>query len=753
MSEDPRSNKDEIDAVRIFNEWLRSFQKHQMVIEMENDGFGKVADKLKRDLGKDVFIYLLNSERSNELVQRGGKDTNSKEIPANILRNHVSVKRETRDVSYIGPAFYEIYLGAVMPVENTLSQVALEAYKGGMAEELLKAKAQELKGKYNEEFNRGDDYNFNERAFWIAGKFRQHFEAAWKGPNKDTKKKCLMALEGRIEKEMRGEGHNRQAGLQRKKRGPGSSGGLYFIFVPVYCWGLPRAVWVYGTQSKPSYDRSFAPNVDADFELILSNRFSVYCAEAENLQDQGAPFGHLYSACSSFWSSKYILALDDSFALCSPPSSRIDFDAETERQFKNSIVFALDEAAESKFRTKFNPGVIFAPQVSHELSSYFARRIGKMFGGLRYIVWTLEDRHVALSAMGKANRRSYNALARSIVRGLDLLRTKKESLEVAVVKGEEKKAKEILPDWAHAYGGYLAMLKGLVANANDPRARRLDVEIDSAWEANEALIRWPQIGDWRTHNPSEHLNTLRLAAVKDEDSGTRSNVTCEHARSAVNYIITSLKHLLAKIACDRESYANALRYSWFPGSSAGSIEAFLAEASQTLNKRFLAPTIIESFFKEQKCDISITKDGLERLKGTSWPRILPVAFDERDKARKERCNFGVLIQFLVDELLFNSFKHSKAMPRNGRLPFINVDYRQVKADMFGTLSISNSHPNAKKRAEELNNPDVVGPGRGHRLVQAIAYIIGGAGHDKVVFTGTSSGIFTAKVEIPIISSE
>jgi hypothetical protein len=333
------------------------------------------------------------------------------------------------------------------------------------------------------------------------------------------------------------------------------------------------------------------------------------------------------------------------------------------------------------------------------------------------------------SRLPKNTSDSSYSISKAIVRGINTMHAKMQSFDLANAQGEEKKAKEILPDWAHAFGGYIMTLKAFTIHGK--KMKLLAAEVDSAALANQALVRWGSMAEWRRRHPSTHLSQLVNKTKSKNDT-----------RLGVNFVIaTGMKHLLAKIALDSGRYATALRDQWFLGKSEDKIQKFKESAISLIVSGDVSLPSLKKLFKDHQLRIMFPSP--ENLQRDLWPNELWIADSQTVGP------FGMLLQFLIDEMIFNAFKNAEVI--NGKrkqTPILRLGYESYPDDNKAVVTFANSKKCAALKAIELNKPDTIRVSRGIELTRKLAHIVSGS---SVKYIDEDDTTLISSLAVPILN--
>jgi hypothetical protein len=393
----------------------------------------------------------------------------------------------------------------------------------------------------------------------------------------------------------------------------------------------------------------------------------------------------------------------------------VDFSARSalEKEFKfheKMIVFSIDQNHDldkQHFLIKSNR--IFWPHIDGNERRIFNESLKYLFPNLHFIVWDLDDNLelTDFSRLPKNSSDSGYSISKAIVRGINTMHAKMQSFDLANAQGEEKKAKEILPDWAHAFGGYIMTLKAFTIH--ETKMKLLAAEVDSAALANQALVRWGSMAEWRRRHPSTHLSKLIDKSKSKNDT-----------QPGVNFVIANgMKHLLAKIALDSGRYATALRDQWFLDKSEDKIQKFKESAISLIVSGDVSIPSLERLFKAHQ--LRIIFPSPENLQHDLWPNELWITDSQTVGP------FGMLLQFLIDEMIFNAFKNAEVI--NGKrkqTPILQIGYKSYPDDNIAVVTFANSKKCAAFKAIELNKPDTIRVSRGIELIRKLADIVSGS---------------------------
>lgn len=231
--------------------------------------------------------------------------------------------------------------------------------------------------------------------------------------------------------------------------------------------------------------------------------------------------------------------------------------------------------------------------------------------------------------------------------------------------------------------------------------------------------------DWRHEN--KDLDLRSLFRPLDEEQQQQCMMDIESC------LRESLVRLLAKMRNGEEGYGNALATDWKNIEETKVKEAWNACAAQNVGYYAIAEQL-----KTMGIQCSLRADN-----PYVFPGILQIPPDNKP------ANFGRLISFVVDELLFNGFKYAKQVDPSTP-PTLCIKYEEIEEipnkgeARSGCLSVSNTI------RSELHEAGREGRGRGLGLMDRIAYVINGEGERGTIQYSLNESLLSAKFYIPLL---
>lgn len=707
--------------MEILAKWLKEYKDHFWVINMENDRMRRISKVLEETTKAQVFIFLMHPRRPATLVQRGAfdadltifdgseyssKDPEELEEKLKELAKELAEATDPMSDSTHAAWLRAVALGASCPLEGAYTEMALKMQapeEEGIT--IQKAQRQVL---VTEKNYRGKSH----LPEWPTG-FK-------------TRKDTYRWLEDTV--------YVKKAKVSGSNKDQADGDWEFGVFKPLYMFGQSAAVWIHFSKDEPPELPDFSPV----FEGLMLERFPRHC-ERVDLLDGKEALPEFLKGCAYLWRPTTLCAKDkdgNCLAALGYP----------EKHIFNTPLGTIDppkpaslSGNDSTFRIEY---LRRAPSASEAFAS--VKKEGKcdfvrfhalhlpdnhksVFSDLESIVWEIPDmvlEDVIETVNGEkqikeAFKRQLERVSRSLSDGLGVL--EKQLRMQDVVRAE--RAKELLPDWAHAYGGYLAVLQAL-ATEGTPKEVRIREEIESAAKANETLVRWGAMEDWRHKNRTLELRSLfRPDRERQEPQWLDIRVCLRH----------SLVRLLAKMRNGEEGYGNALEKDW--KEIKGKIDAVWNACAARVG---LAKIVKEL----ENLGIECTVQSWENH---GFPGILQIPPDNQP------ANFGQLISFVVDELLFNGFKNAQLVG-SSKLPTLSINYEEIGEDAgkHGCLSVSNTTRESEETFQELQTSGREGRGRGIGLMNGIAYVINGEGERSRVQYSLVKSLLTAKFYIPLL---
>jgi hypothetical protein len=733
---------------KVLKQWRDNFESHKDVIRLENErlmGVSKMLASNCPSLGGKVYIYLLDPLRRAALIQRGAEPIR---IPAKP--NDIDIK------------------------EDELAET------GGITEP-EKAELPEIYRNVNYYYLRAREGKLEQRLFFIThpSEALPFFQGVW-GAGRGTEKKAFRFMEKRIEEGMKknpsrpdspdsqedddlylsllgawsplentlveiallGLRENDVKRITCDTQALGKNE-IMGVLVPVDCWGQARAAWLYGTKEAPETIADIGPVLEA---LVLE-RFPLLCeginqddlCDSENREEgQLNRYKYLLACCASLWKPLRIFALDgEKNPLCVGAFKEegipcfddvLAFGSGSEIALYDSdsrIVFSIGGTSPQDFKV-----FSIQPNLDKSEQSKFHEALYKLFPKLQYIVWDLEGKLENIAGIPNILKDSGSDISKSIVSGIIAMLDKKKMLDLVFSQGEEKKAKDILPDWSHAFGSYLFTIKSAALKSGN---MALLNEVDSAATANEALTRWLALDDWRRKNPHKRLTEYISNPEKPGETGIGSDFL----------VYQGMKHLLAKLAFASGKYFSALQDHWLKGKTMVTISSFQEDAMNLVNNAHVCKPDIDNLFMKYEINFLIDTDAGTRLGHVLWPNNLKMP--DSDK----KISIGTLLQFLINELLFNAFKNAERIEGEKNTPFVYIQYENAAGiEDMGILTIANSRSRAKEAADEMGEKKDFQVSRGTELVGKLSELI--SGRDKHVMYGSKDISFVASAFIPHI---
>lgn len=704
----------------ILAEWLKEYKQHFWVINMENDRMRRIS-KVLREITKadDVFIFLMHPRRPSTLVQRGAFDAD-----LTIFDGHDESESSSKDIESLAKGL----VGKTNPMQDAKESAWLRAaalgascpLEGAYTEMALKMQAPEEEGITIQEAQR--------QVLVTREKYNSDTHVPqWPTDLKDNKDTYLWLEKTVYVKDAEG------SGAKEGKEAKAGTDQEFMVLKPLYMFRQSAAVWIHFSKDEPPELPDFSPV----FEGLMLERFPRHC-ERVDLLDGKEALPEFLRGCAYLWRPTTLCARDkhgNCLAALGYP----------EKHIFNTRLGTIDPPSpennsgnDSTFRIEYLRRAPSASEPFAFLKNERERDIvfhalhlpdnhKSVFPDLESIVWEVPDmvlEDVIETVNGKkqikkAFKSQLERVSRCLSDGLGVLEKQLRMQDVV----RAQRAKELLPDWAHAYGGYLAVLQAL-ATEGTPKEVRIRQEIESAAKANETLVRWGAMEDWRHKNRTLELRSLfHPGGERQEPQWMDIKVCLRH----------SLVRLLAKMRNGEEGYGSALEKDW--KEIKGEIDAVWNTCAARVG---LGRIVKELENLGIECKVQSSKNH-------GFPGILQIPPDNQP------ADFGQLISFVVDELLFNGFRNAQLVG-SSNLPTLRINYEEIGEDerKYGCLSVSNTTRESEKTFQEFQKSGREGRGRGIGLMNGIAYVINGEGERSRVQYSLVKSLLTAKFYIPLL---